>query len=176
MLTCYTTPQRALAKVSAGNGYNGDMEKVTKVASVEAVETRSGKTRYVLRDSDGDEFTTFRPKIGETARAFEGRTAKIEYHEEERNGFQNVYLDGIEAADEPVAGSGEQTLSPEETGWQAAVEAAPWLLGTDKPKEEVPPDELFEKLRPFKERVAEDIEGGEPDGDDSGAGGGASGA
>lgn len=84
-------------------GYNAPVEKVTKVAGVEAVETRSGKTRYVLRDSDGNEFTTFRPKIGETARAFEGRTAKIEYHEEERNGFQNVYLDAIEAADEPAA-------------------------------------------------------------------------
>jgi hypothetical protein len=35
-------------------------------------------------------------------------------------------------------------------------EAAPWLLG-EAPAGGVAPDELFEKLQPFKERVAEDI-------------------
>jgi hypothetical protein len=82
-------------------------DKVTTVDSVDAVETRSGKTRWVLRDSDGDEYTTFRPKIGQTAAAFEGRRARIEFHEEERNGFRNVYLDGIEAADQEDASAGD---------------------------------------------------------------------
>jgi hypothetical protein len=79
------------------------VDKVVKVENVEPVETRSGNTRYVVRDSDGDEYSTFRPRIGETARAFEGRRARIEFHEEERNGFRNVYLDSIEGAadDEP---------------------------------------------------------------------------
>ena len=164
MLTCYTTPQRrAQAKVSARSGYNRGMEKVAKVDSVEQVQTRSGNTRFVVRDADGDEFSTFRPQIGMAAAAFEGRTARIEYHEEERNGFRNVYLDAIEAADEEPAGGGGggHDDSPEGVAWRAAVDAAPWLLGTDKPKEEVPPDELFEKLQPFKERVAEDIEDGD---------------
>src|SRR3954451_21132136 len=129
------------------------MEKVTKVANVETSETRSGNTRFVLRDADGQEYTTFRPQIGQAARAFEGRTARIKYHEEERNGFQNVYLDGIEAADEEASGSHD---SADEAAWRTAVEATPWLVGSDHPKEEVPPDELYEKLRPFKERVAED--------------------
>jgi hypothetical protein len=145
------------------------MEKVTTVANVEQVQTRNGNTRYVVRDADGDEFSTFRPRIGQAAAAFEGRRARIEYHEEERNGFTNVYLDSIEAAPEPepdAGGGGGHDDSPEEAAWRAAVDAAPWLLGTDKPKEEVPPDELFEKLRPFKERVAEDIEDGAPDGDE----------
>jgi hypothetical protein len=133
-------------------------EKVTDVQSVDAVETRSGKTRWVLRDSDGDEYTTFRPKIGQTAAAFEGRRARIEFHEEERNGFKNVYLDAIEAADDDAAGDGDHKEHADEVGWKAATDAAPWLLGTDQPKEEVPPDELYEKLQPFKERVAEDIE------------------
>jgi hypothetical protein len=31
----------------------------------------------------------------------------------------------------------------------------------DVAEEPVPPDELFERLQPFKERVAEDIRGGE---------------
>jgi hypothetical protein len=133
------------------------MEKIATVESVEAVETRSGKTRYVLRDSDGDEFTTFRPRIGQAATAFEGRRARIEYHEEERNGFQNVYLDAIEPADEPEP-EREDDDSADEVAWKAAIDAAPWLLGTDHPKREVPPDELFEKLHPFKEKVVEDIE------------------
>ena len=109
VLTCYTTPQRRRRRYQRAleiwhradsGGYKCSMaQKVAKVESVDAIETRSGKTRWVLRDSDGDEFTTFRPKIGQTAAAFEGRRARIEYHEEERNGFQKVYLDGIEAAD-----------------------------------------------------------------------------
>src|SRR4051812_4595590 len=136
-------------------------DKVSTVESVETIETRSGKTRWVLRDSDGDEFTTFRPKIGQTAAAFEGRRARIEYHEEERNGFQNVYLDGIEAADTAEAGAGGDGHEADAAAWEAAVEAAPWLLGSDKPEKEVPPDELYEKLRPFKEKVAEDIEDGD---------------
>jgi hypothetical protein len=88
-------PRRA-----ARHGYNARKEKVTNVESVEQVETRSGNTRYVVRDSDGDEYSTFRPRIGQAAAAFEGRRARIEYHEEERNGFRNVYLDAIEPADE----------------------------------------------------------------------------
>ena len=44
--------------------------------------------------------------------------------------------------------------------WKTAVDAAPWLLGESPPKEGVDPDELFEKLQPFKELVAEDIESG----------------
>ena len=138
-------------------------DKVTTVESVDAIETRSGKTRWVLRDSDGDEYTTFRPKIGQTAAAFEGRRARIEFHEEERSGFQNVYLDGIEAADNEPAGGGEHEEHADEVAWKAAIDAAPWLLGSDKPEKEVPPDELYEKLRPFKERVSDDIEQGEED-------------
>jgi hypothetical protein len=141
------------------------MEKVTKVAHVEQVPTRSGNTRFVVRDADGEEYSTFRPQIGQAAAAFEGRRARIEYHEEERNGFRNVYLDAIEPADEAPAEGAPHDDSADEAAWQAAVEAAPWLLGTDRPKEEVPPDELFDKLRPFKERVAEDIEQGDAAGD-----------
>ena len=77
------------------------------------------------------------------------------FHEEERNGFTNVYLDAIsEAADrrEPNA-----STDPDESAWNTAVEAAPWVLGSREPDREVPPEELFEKLEPFKRLVAEDI-------------------
>jgi hypothetical protein len=42
------------------------------------------------------------------------------------------------------------------------VDAAPWLVGEADRQEKTAPDELYEKLKPFKEKVAEDIK------DDSG--------
>ena len=124
------------------------MEKDATVERVEVKETRNGNRRWVLRDCDGNEYTTFRPQIGENAAQHQGKRARIKYHEEERNGFTNVYLDGIEAAQ----GDGE-SHDADEAAWQTAVEAAPWLVG----KGEVEPDELFDKLKPFQERVAADI-------------------
>src|SRR4051812_36468178 len=132
------------------------MDAVIDVDAVEEGQTRSGKTRFVVRASDGKEYTTFRERIGAEAKKHEGGRARIEFHEEERNGFQNVYLDKIEAApEEEPGGAGE---SADEVGWKAAIEAAPWLLGSDHPTKEVPPDELFDKLQPFKEKVADDID------------------
>jgi hypothetical protein len=137
------------------------VERVAGIDSVEESQTRSGNTRYVVRDSDGNEYTTFRPQIGQEAAKHRGSRARISYHEQERNGFHNVYLDGIE----PVGGDEgtDHDDSADEVAWKAAIDAAPWLLGTDHPKQEVPPEELFEKLQPFKEMVSEDIEDGEED-------------
>jgi hypothetical protein len=130
------------------------------IRSVEEVETRSGKIRYVVRDADGREYTTFRPAIGREAGKYEGRRAHITFHEEERNGFQNVYLDAITDA---AGGSeaAEESTEPDEAAWNTAVEAAPWMLGSREPEREIPPEELFEKLEPFKRLVAEDIREGE---------------
>jgi hypothetical protein len=133
------------------------------VKEVEEVETKSGKTRYVLRDDQGREYTTFRPQIGREAARFEGRRASIEFHEEERRGFRNVYLDAISDAS-PETEASDTGTDPDEVAWSTAVEAAPWMLGSRDPDAEVPPEELFEKLEPFKRLVAEDIrEGGEAD-------------
>jgi hypothetical protein len=141
------------------------MEAEVLVREVEEVETRTGTTRYVLRDDEGREFSTFRPQIGREAARFKGRRARIEFHEEERNGFRNVYLDAIREAPEqrePAGGT-----DPDEVAWSTAVEAAPWMLGSREPEAEVPPEELFEKLEPFKRLVAEDIrEGGENAGEE----------
>jgi hypothetical protein len=60
------------------------------VASVEASETRSGNTRYVLADSDGNEYTTFRESIARATKAAEGKRARVTYHEETRGRFRNV--------------------------------------------------------------------------------------
>jgi hypothetical protein len=133
------------------------MEKVVTIEDVRTFETRSGSVRYVVRDGDGDEYTTFRERIGEAAKALEGRRVRVEYHEEQRGQYTNVYLDKVEpapASEGPA--SGETDAS--EAAWRTAVDAAPWLVGESEPHEEVPPDELYEKLKPFKERVARDIE------------------
>jgi hypothetical protein len=142
------------------------MEIETIVESVEQSQTRSGNTRYTVRDTEGREFTTFRPAIGEQAARFEGRRARIEFHEEERNGFHNVYLDAIAEASAPSSEAAGRT-DPDEVAWSTAVEAAPWVLGSSAPEHEVAPEELYEKLEPFKRLVAEDIKhGGRDERDD----------
>jgi hypothetical protein len=130
------------------------MERELVVESVNAFTTQSGNTRFVLKADDGSEYTTFKEAIARQAVAAEGRRARIEFHEQQRNGFTNVYLDKVEVIEEAEpepAGS-----DVEEVAWRTAVEAAPWLLG-DAPKGGIDADEAFEKLQPFKDRVAEDI-------------------
>jgi hypothetical protein len=129
------------------------VDAIVRIAEVEAVKTRSGTIRYVLRDDDGNEYTTFRESIGERAQQFEGKRARIEYHEQQRGQYTNVYLDKVEPAPAEEGGDSD----PEEAAWRTAVDAAPWLVGESDPDEAVPPDELYDKLKPFKERVAEDI-------------------
>jgi len=126
-------------------------KRTVLVEEVKALRTASGNTRYVLRADDGSEYTTFKEAIARQAVAAEGRRARIEFHEQERNGFTNVYLDRVEALEEEAEGG-----EADEAAWKTAVEAAPWLLG-EPPAGGVDADEAFEKLRQFKERVADDI-------------------
>jgi hypothetical protein len=132
------------------------MEGVVTIAEVDPVKTRSGTIRYVVRDGDGNEYTTFRESIGERAQELQGHRVRIEYHEQQRGQYTNVYLDKVEPAPPEAAAPGDDS-DPEEAAWRTAVDAAPWLVGESDPQEAVPPDELYEKLKPFKERVAEDI-------------------
>jgi hypothetical protein len=129
------------------------MDAVVTIAEVEPVKTRSGTIRFVVRDTDGNEYTTFRESIGERAQELEGKRVQIDYHEQQRGQYTNVYLDKVELAPPEAGGDSD----PEEAAWRTAVDAAPWLVGESDPHEAVPPDELYEKLKPFKERVADDI-------------------
>jgi hypothetical protein len=129
------------------------VEKEVQVERVDAYKTKSGNTRFVLRDGDGDEYTTFKEDIARQAVAAEGKRARIEYHEQQRGQFTNVYLDRVE----PLGAEPGHDPEAEEAGWEAAVEAAPWLLGESEPDKPVPAKELFEKLKPFQEEVAHDI-------------------
>jgi hypothetical protein len=134
------------------------MEVEVQVVEVQEVKTRSGKTRYVLRDDQDNEYTTFRPQIGREAARFKGRRARVEFHEPDRDGFHNVYLDAIAEPTQEAAGP-ETGTDPDEAAWNTAVEAAPWMLGSRAREDEVPPEELYEKLEPFKRLVAEDVRG-----------------
>jgi hypothetical protein len=49
------------------------MEAVVTIAEVDAVQTRSGTIRYGVRDTDGNEYTTFRESIGQRAQELEGK-------------------------------------------------------------------------------------------------------
>jgi hypothetical protein len=135
-------------------------EAVVTVAEVKGFKTQSGNTRFVLRDGEGKEYTTFREQIARDALAAEGRRARITFHQQQRGTFTNVYLDAVEALEPETEGASSEAV--EEVAWKTAVDAAPWLLGGE-PEEAVDPEELFERLQPFKERVADDIRGEDPD-------------
>jgi hypothetical protein len=132
------------------------MKKEVTLERVEAVETKSGNVRFVVRDEDGNEYTTFREQIGDLAKRLRGRRARIEFHETQRGNYTNVYLDKVEPLDEPGDDAHGDT-DPQEAAWRTAVDAAPWLVGDADTAGEVSPDELYEKLKPFKDRVARDI-------------------
>ena len=138
------------------------MEATVQAREVKAVQTRSGNTRYMLVDEKGNEYTTFRPEIGKRAQEAEGKRARIQFHEEERGGFRNVYLDAVQAL-EGAEAEEEEGGQADEVAWRTAIEAAPWLAGEPTPKSELPADKLFEKLKPFKDLVEHDIEDGEAD-------------
>lgn len=131
------------------------MQRVIMIAQVRSFESRNGNTGWVTTDSGGDKYTTFREAIGERVRQLEGQHARIEFHEVRRGQYTNVYLDSVE----PVAdahSSDEGGSDPDEAAWQTAVAAAPWLVGESKAA--VPPKKLYDKLKPFEEYVAADIE------------------
>jgi hypothetical protein len=135
-------------------GYESEaMKAVVTIDKVMSFETRGGNTRYVVRDADGTEYTTFRESIGEAAKRLEGQRVRIEHHENQRGQYTNVYLDKVE----PAPDEADSDTDPDEAAWRTAVEAAPWLVGESEPHEEVPPEELYDKLQPFKDRVARDI-------------------
>jgi len=133
------------------------MEAVTRIKEVRTFETRGGNVRYVVRDDDGNEYTTFREAIGNKARELESQRVRIEYHEEQRGDYTNVYLDKVEPVPGEPASGGRSDTDPEEAAWRTAVDAAPWLVGESDPHATTSPDELYETLKPFKDKVAEDI-------------------
>jgi hypothetical protein len=134
------------------------MDAVIKVEEVEKHETRNGNTRYVVRDEEAHEYVTFRPQIGKDAETYKGQTAHIRFHEEQRGGFKNVYLDAIdqeiEPLEQPGADEGGADMDPDIVGWRTAAEVAPLIAGNADSA-----DEVFDEMKRFKERVAADLRG-----------------
>jgi hypothetical protein len=129
-------------------------ETEVRVREVKAVRTRGGNTRFVLIADDGREYSTFREEVAAALPGAEGKRARLEYHEQRRGEFTNVYLDRLELLEEP-----DEVSEADEVAWRTAIEAAPYLLSREALENETPPEEVFAKLQPFKELVAEDLEG-----------------
>jgi hypothetical protein len=131
-------------------------QETVTVQRVETHKTQSGNTRFVLVDDSGREFSTFKEPIARQAIAAEGYRARITFHETQRGNFTNVYLDAVErlAEDEVDQETEERT---NEVAWRTAIEAAPYILGGEAVEREVPPEEFFEKIKPLKDLVADDI-------------------
>ena len=85
---------------------SGTVEAEVSLDEVRTFETSRGNTRYVVRDTDGNEYTTFREAIGERARQLQGQRVRIEFHENQRGQYTNVYLDKVEPA--PAEDSGRR--------------------------------------------------------------------
>src|SRR3954449_8073110 len=132
------------------------MDAVVRIARVETSETRTGSTRFLVRSDDGREFTTFREHIGAEAQRLSGKRARVEYHEQQRGSYNNVYLDAVEALPEEQAEASapQDHSSADAVAWETALDAVPWLVGSAEPDKPVDPEELYGRLRPFKDLVA----------------------
>ena len=95
-------------------------EAEVRVSEVKAFKTRSGNTRFVLVDDAGKEYSTFKEAIAAKLPGLEGRRARITFHEQEREGFTNVYLDGVDPLEQEAADA-----DVDEAAWRTAMEAAP---------------------------------------------------
>src|SRR5690349_23070231 len=102
------------------------MEAIQTLRDVRVFETSGGNSRYVSRDTDGNEYTTFRELIGRRAQELQGQRVRLEFHENQRGQYKNVYLDKIEplpAPDADASSGGTRDTDPQEAAWRTAVEA-----------------------------------------------------
>jgi hypothetical protein len=139
-------------------------EETVTVKRVEAHETRSGNTRFVLIDDSGREYSTFKEAVARQALAAEGKRARIRFHETQKGAFTNVYLDAVEALPDDARDDDADEERANEVAWRTAIDAAPYILSGDAVEREVPPEEFFDKLKPLKDLVADDIR---PDDDET---------
>jgi len=85
------------------------VKTVTHVHDVRQLRTSSAKPA-TSSSTAGVNTRRFGSQIGARATEFEGRRARIEFHEEQRVEFLNIYVDGIDSADDqrPEGGPGSR--------------------------------------------------------------------
>src|SRR5262245_16795781 len=70
--------RRRLRNELDGNVFG--MEKEVQVEHVDFYRTKAGSMRFVLRDAEGNEYTTFDRDLARRAEAATGKRARLEYH------------------------------------------------------------------------------------------------
>ena len=111
-----------------------------QVVTIKAVFENTGSsskgpwTRYDIKDAGGNKYQTFSDALGQKAHELKGKSAKVTYHEEERGGYVNKVVDGIEAAGSETAQAApsqdEFRRSKEEMRRTEAVKAAATLIAS----------------------------------------------
>ena len=115
------------------------------------------------RHDGGGEYTDLPP--GHRANRPQGSRApsgtRTPFHEEDRNGFRSVHLDKVEPALAAALSRGSDS-DPDEAAWRTAAWMPHRTCWSEQEAEgEIPPEKAFEKLKPFKDLVADD--GSAPD-------------
>ena len=127
-------------------------EAVVDVAEVKAFQTKLRQRALRAARRRRQRVHHLREAIARDAVAAEGKRAHIEFHEQQRGEFTNVYLDKVE----PLPTDDEATTA-DEVGWRSAIEAAPYLVTGRRRGARDSGGRAVRKLQPFKELVAEDI-------------------
>ena len=113
------------------------MEADVRIDKVDAVQTRGGNTRYVIRDDQGREYTTFRPDHRDARQRNSRAGARTSSFTRTSATVSRTSI----STGSPRAAESSAPLTatdPDESAWSTAVEAAPWVLGSREPEREVP--------------------------------------
>lgn len=92
------------------------IKTVAVITSVELKPTQSGKTITIIRDKNGQDYSTFSEKLTREAQELEGKTAVIGYDQVQRGQYLNRNAKFLALAEEnqvPSGGSGGSVQGPD---------------------------------------------------------------
>ena len=138
------------------------MNQVVRITGVFTASGESQKgpwTRWDIRDADKNKYSTFLEGLGKKAEALKGQYASVTYKIENRNGYDNNILEGIEPADGAVGAVNDvpesasqpqedPRRSKDEVRYTAAVQAAATVLASDQ-------DFSVQELKQMADAIAE---------------------
>ncbi|HEY6018839.1 MAG TPA: hypothetical protein VIY48_02810 [Candidatus Paceibacterota bacterium] len=84
--------------------------KIDEVNSRQGVSQRTQKpyTVFEVKTTDGKKYSTFKAPLGQMAGALRGQAVVIQYSEQERNGYTNYTLEGIQPSQSQPVETGQQ--------------------------------------------------------------------